>query len=38
MPLVEAKTADEWYNEGVYSNQSGKYDEAIKANNEAKRL
>jgi tetratricopeptide (TPR) repeat protein len=29
--LVEAKTADEWINEGIELGQAGKDDEAIKA-------
>ena len=37
-PLVEAKTADEWYNEGVYLDQSRKYDEAIKAYDKALKI
>lgn len=36
--LVEAKTADEWYNEGNDLGQSGKYEEAIKAFDEALKI
>jgi len=36
--LVEAKTAAEWYNEGVDLGQLGKYEEAIKAYDEALKI
>jgi len=28
MPLVEGKSADEWYDEGINLDQAGKYEEA----------
>src|SRR5574341_1698379 len=37
-PLVEAKTADEWINEGIESGQAGKYSDAIKAFDEALKI
>jgi tetratricopeptide (TPR) repeat protein len=30
-PLVEAKNVDDWFNEGHYLDQAGKYEEAVKA-------
>ncbi|PWB51934.1 MAG: hypothetical protein C3F06_09750, partial [Candidatus Methanoperedenaceae archaeon] len=38
LSLAEAKTADEWYNEGVYLGQSGKFNEAIIAYDEALKI
>src|SRR5574341_1198886 len=37
-PLVEAKTADEWINEGIESGKAGKYSDAIKALDEALKI
>ena len=37
-PLVEAKTADEWVNEGIELGQAGKYAEAIKSYDEALKI
>jgi tetratricopeptide (TPR) repeat protein len=38
LPLVEAKTADEWVTEGIGLGQAGKYAEAIKAYDEALKI
>ncbi|MCX9085672.1 MAG: tetratricopeptide repeat protein [Candidatus Methanoperedens sp.] len=38
LPFVEAKTADEWYNEGNDLGRSGKYAEAINAYDETLKI